>query len=80
MADKKTLTFALMDAPYENPRSTTALRLIDIAVRRGYDVGKIDGIIGRKTRAAVKDVQLKMGMPADSYPTSQLVARLRRGG
>jgi len=38
MADKKTLTFALMDAPYENPRSTTAMRLIDIAVRRGHDV------------------------------------------
>lgn len=38
MADKKTLTFALMDAPFENPRSTTALRLIDIAARRGYDI------------------------------------------
>ena len=38
MADKKTLTFALMDAPYENARSTTALRLIHIAAKRGYDV------------------------------------------
>jgi tRNA 2-thiouridine synthesizing protein D len=38
MADKKTLTFAIMDAPYENPRTTTALRLIDLAVRRGYNV------------------------------------------
>jgi tRNA 2-thiouridine synthesizing protein D len=38
MAGKKTLTFAIMDAPYENARSTTALRLIDLAVRRGYDV------------------------------------------
>ena len=38
MAEKKTLTFAIMDAPYENPRSTTALRLMDLAVRRGYDV------------------------------------------
>ena len=38
MADKKTLTFALMDAPYENARTTTALRLIDIAARRGYDI------------------------------------------
>lgn len=38
MPAKKTLTFALMDAPYENPRSTTALRLIDIALRRGHDV------------------------------------------
>ncbi len=27
-----------MDAPYENPRTTTALRLMDIAVKRGYDV------------------------------------------
>ena len=38
MADKKTLTFALMDPPYENPRSTTALRLIDIAAKRGYNI------------------------------------------
>jgi tRNA 2-thiouridine synthesizing protein D len=38
MADRKTLTFALMDAPYESARTTTALRLIDIAVRRGYAV------------------------------------------
>jgi sulfur relay (sulfurtransferase) complex TusBCD TusD component (DsrE family) len=35
---KKTLTFALMDPPYENARSTTALRLIAIAAKRGYDV------------------------------------------
>jgi tRNA 2-thiouridine synthesizing protein D len=38
MADKTTLTFALMDPPYENARTTTALRLIDAAVRRGFNV------------------------------------------
>ena len=38
MAERKTLTFALMDAPYEGARTTTALRLIDIATRRGYAV------------------------------------------
>jgi tRNA 2-thiouridine synthesizing protein D len=38
MSEKKTLTFAIMDAPYENPRTTTALRLIDAAVRRGHNV------------------------------------------
>lgn len=38
MSDKKTLTFCLMDGPYENGRTTTAFRLIDIAVRRGYNV------------------------------------------
>ena len=35
---KKNLTFVLMDAPYENARTVTAFRLIDIAVRRGHDV------------------------------------------
>jgi tRNA 2-thiouridine synthesizing protein D len=38
MAIAKTLTFALMDAPFESARSTTALRLIDIAVKRGLNV------------------------------------------
>jgi len=38
MADQKTLTFALMDPPFENARSTTVLRLIDIAVGRGHNV------------------------------------------
>ncbi len=48
MAASKTLTFALMDPPYENPRSTTALRLIDRALRRGYNVNVFayEGAVG----------------------------------
>jgi sulfur relay (sulfurtransferase) complex TusBCD TusD component (DsrE family) len=38
MPDNTTLTFCLMDPPFENGRTTTALRLIDIAARRGYDI------------------------------------------
>ncbi len=38
MGDKKTLSLAIMDAPFENARTTTAMRLIDAAVRKGYDV------------------------------------------
>lgn len=38
MADKKTLTFAVMDGPFENARTTTFFRLMDIAARRGYDI------------------------------------------
>ena len=38
MADKKTITIAIMEAPYENARSTTALRLIDLAAKRGYNI------------------------------------------
>jgi tRNA 2-thiouridine synthesizing protein D len=33
-----TLTFALMDPPYESARSTTALRLVEAALSRGHDV------------------------------------------
>jgi lytic murein transglycosylase len=50
-----------------------------ILSRLGYDVGEIDGKLGALTRAAVKDVQIKLGIPADSWPTTELLARLRRG-
>ena len=38
MSDKKTLTFALMDSAFENARTTTAMRLINIAAQRGYNI------------------------------------------
>jgi tRNA 2-thiouridine synthesizing protein D len=38
MMSQQTLTFALMDPPFESARSTTALRLIDLALRRGHHV------------------------------------------
>ena len=44
--------------------------------QRGYDVGKIDGILGAGTRAAVQDVQQKLGLPADAWPTRALLNRL----
>ena len=43
---------------------------------RGYDVGGIDGILGAGTRAAVQDLQEKMGLPADAWPTPDLLNRL----
>ena len=42
----------------------------------GYDVGKIDGILGSGTRGAVQQVQKKLGMPADAWPTPALLNRL----
>ena len=44
----KTLTFLLMDAPYESARSTTAFRLMDIAARRGYTINVFayEGAVG----------------------------------
>jgi lytic murein transglycosylase len=44
---------------------------------RGFDVGEIDGLIGLKSRQAIKAMQLKFKLPADSYPTHELLAALR---
>ncbi|MEO9820621.1 MAG: lytic murein transglycosylase [Paracoccaceae bacterium] len=43
---------------------------------RGYDVGKIDGILGARTRAAVQAEQKRIGLPADAWPTPALLNRL----
>ncbi len=47
--------------------------------RHGYKAGEVDGKLGNGTREAVKQVQLKIGMPANSWPTPELLARLRGG-
>lgn len=43
---------------------------------RGHDVGEIDGILGAGTRAAVRKVQRELGLPADAWPTPDLLQRL----
>ncbi len=43
---------------------------------RGHDVGKIDGILGARTRAAVQAEQKRLGLPADAWPTVALLKRL----
>jgi lytic murein transglycosylase len=44
---------------------------------RGFDVGEIDGKIGLATRQSVKAMQIKFGLPADSYPNAELLAKLQ---
>jgi lytic murein transglycosylase len=41
--------------------------------------GDIDGKVGAETRPAIKNAQLKVGLPADSYPSVDLIERLRGG-
>ncbi|MGR3374239.1 MAG: lytic murein transglycosylase [Pseudooceanicola nanhaiensis] len=45
-------------------------------VARGHDVGDVDGILGEKTREAVQKVQIELGLPADAWPTPDLLNRL----
>jgi lytic murein transglycosylase len=53
------------------------VELQTILANKGYDVGKIDGKLGKGTRAAVKEEQKRLGFPADSYPTRGFLAQLR---
>jgi peptidoglycan hydrolase-like protein with peptidoglycan-binding domain len=43
---------------------------------RGHNVGGVDGILGARTRAAVQAEQQRLGLPADAWPTRDLLARL----
>jgi lytic murein transglycosylase len=53
--------------------------LQQLLVRAGFDVGKVDGVLGQQSRTAVKAMQVKYGLPADSWPTAELLARMRGG-
>jgi len=72
-------------APLHRGNPPPALGFADVKamqamlVHSGYDVGAVDGFLGLKTRQAVKATQQKYGLPADSYPTAELLARMRGG-
>ncbi|MGB8734803.1 MAG: lytic murein transglycosylase [Rhodomicrobium sp.] len=44
---------------------------------RGFYSGDVDGKLGLATRESVKKAQQKFGLPADSYPSPELIARLQ---
>ncbi len=56
-----------------------ARELQQLLIRAGYDVGGADGKLGLSSRAAIRAMQIKLGLPADSYPTVELLSRLRAG-
>src|SRR3954454_657083 len=51
--------------------------LQQLLVKAGFDVGKVDGVLGQQSRIAVKTMQAKFGLPADSWPTAELLVRMR---
>ena len=52
--------------------------LQQLLVNRGLDTGGIDGILGGRSRAAIRSYQLGEKLPADGFPTTEILARLRR--
>lgn len=67
----------------EAPLNETPLRRAEIEEiqkllnQLGHDVGKPDGVAGRQTRAGIKAFQRRFEMPADGYPDTTLLQRLR---
>jgi lytic murein transglycosylase len=50
-----------------------------ILAKRGFKVGEPDGKLGAGTRVATREVQLKAGLPADGYPTPEVLEAARAG-
>ena len=48
-------------------------RFQEVLVAQGYDVGKVDGLVGFKTRAAIGLKEQKLGLPLTCYPSQRLV-------
>ena len=44
----------------------------------GYEIGEIDGIIGRGTRDAIRAFQKAQGDPVDGKPSAALLDKMRR--
>jgi lytic murein transglycosylase len=64
----------VMQLPFNELRE-----LQQLLVRAGFNVGKVDGVMGQQSRSAVKAMQIKFGVPADSWPTAELLAKMRGG-
>jgi membrane-bound lytic murein transglycosylase B len=67
--------------PDEAPLSLKSIEEMQALLNaRGYEAGKPDGLVGPQTREALRAYQAAQGLPADGYPTEELIERLRRGG
>jgi lytic murein transglycosylase len=66
------------DAGNPSPALSEAqmVRLQERLTELGHDVGGIDGILGAMTRQAVQAEQRRLGLPADAWPTPELLQRL----
>jgi len=62
------------------PLTTEQMKHLQALLKRGgYTAEAPDGRLGNATRAAVRQAQMKVGLPADSYPTAELIAALEAG-
>jgi peptidoglycan lytic transglycosylase B len=53
------------------------LELQELLARRGYDVGEPDGLLGVKTRAAIRAFQARTGKVPDGFASAAILNQLR---
>ena len=67
--------------PEETPLSLSDRTGAQTALKsQGYDVGEVDGVMGLKSRQALRAWQKSRGLVADGYLTPDMIARLRSAG
>jgi lytic murein transglycosylase len=67
------------NGPVTVPTTAPVQELQRLLIAHRMLKGEADGRIGAATRAAVKEAQIKARLPADAYPTAELIERLRAG-
>ena len=67
------------NAPVQVLTTPQVQELQRLLIQQRLLTGEADGRLGSQTRVAVKKAQLKVGLPADSYPSVELIERLRGG-
>ena len=66
------------------PRDEKALsteekkELQEFLLRNGYNIGKVDGMIGSKTIGAIRSVQSKLGQIPDGFATQNFLNSLKK--
>ena len=60
------------------PDADQSLEIQKHLARLGYDIGKLDGKIGEKAQAAIRQYQRKAGLEPDGFANLALLERLRR--
>jgi membrane-bound lytic murein transglycosylase B len=53
------------------------LELQQLLARHGYDIGEPDGHLGARTRAAIRNFQVKIGQVPDGFASAVVLERLR---
>jgi len=81
LADRFIGQGSLVNPPPANEVPLSRENIIEmqsLLTARGFDTGGMDGMIGSMTRKAVRAYQATAGLPADGYPTMDLILSLRK--